>query len=307
LNKRGIIILSVCIAIVLIATSSVLGLYIFRWADNVQTGDLGLNFSLDSHLISVPQRGSTEVHFTVWLDSQITSETPINLTVHVLTHLDENDTSLNFTVSPDFFNLRPNQRMNCVLTISPGDQTPASKYRVMIDSPIRFDNESHGWETRGYLAFTFVVTHWVPPNTASIDYWLDGGQSVSASGDSFLTIHCKNWGNTDGTFNLTAVLGNAEVSDKTVQPYCLFNSSVAIFPVTLHAGEDNNINIHFTFDSDSEFNITLSLASEEENLCVEPLYKADVMPCVEYLYSGYHSLSYHLIDNKWRADVTLLD
>jgi hypothetical protein len=308
LNKRIIIILSVCIAIVVIASSSVLGLYIFRWADNVQTYDFGLNFSLDSHLISVPQRGSTEVHFTVWLDSNITSETPINLTARLDSgdYSNETKNSFNLTVTPEVFTLQPNHRMNCILTISPGDQTPAGRYGIWIDAPVRNDSlarDPHGIEIRGYLSFNFAVAHWVPPNTASIDYWLDVSQTFSASDDSYLTAYCKNWGDVDGSFNLTVSLGNGVFKEKDMPSHDLLNSSTVTFPIKLHAGEQKSINFYFSVNDDSRFNVSLSVSSSQQNLCTEPRYISASSLQIYDTDTEYRSLSYVLEDGIWSASI----
>jgi hypothetical protein len=309
LKKHGILILSVCIATALIATSSVLGLYIFRWADNVQTDHFGLNFSLDSHLISVPQRGSTEVHFTVWLDSNITSETPINLTARLSSgdYSNETKNSFNFSITPaPVFSLQPNQQMNCILTISTGDQTPAGKYGVEIDAPIRdliIGGVTHGIVSRGYLFFNFEVTHWVPPNTASIDYWLDSTQTFSATGDSYLTAYCKNWGNVDGSFNLTVSLGNGVFKEKDMPSHDLLNSSTVTFPITLHAGEQKNINYYFSVNDANSFNVSLSVSNSQQNLCTEPRYISSSTLQIYDTDTEYRSLTYVLENGIWSPSI----
>jgi hypothetical protein len=306
LKKRSIIILSVCIATALIATSSVLGLYIFKWADNVQTSDNGLNFSLDSHLISVPQRGSTEVHFTVWLDSNINSETPINLTKWLDSgdYSNETKNSFNLTVTPDVFSLHPNQRMNCILTISTGDQIPAGRYGVWIIAPVRNDSSLRGGiETRGDMFFNFMVTHQVPPNTASIDYWLDCTQTFSATGDSCLTAYCKNWGNVDGSFNLTVSLGNGVLKEKDMPSQDLLNSSTVTFPITLHAGEQKNINYYFSVNDANSFNVSLSVSNSQQNLCTEPRYISAANLQIYDTDTEYRSLTYVLENGIWSPSI----
>jgi hypothetical protein len=257
LNKRLIFLTAVMVVALVVGSFALINFFSAQNIYEAHTSE-GLHFGLaTTKSISVVQRGSTNVEFSTWLDSDY--KVPANVTLTCVLNSHHQDNLFNFTLNPSSFTLQPNQKKTFVLTISASDQTPTGEYN--------FEMQSLVW---GFINLDFEVTHATNPQTASINYWLNGSQKCDSTGDSFLTIHTMNWGGAEGAFNLTAVLGNAKISNKTDQPCSLINDFAVVFPVTLQAGEQKDINIHFT--ASSRFNITLSLSSNQENLHIEPPY-----------------------------------
>ena len=94
---------------------------------------------------------------------------------------------------------------------------------------------------------------------ASVDYWLLPDYSYSAVIDNAVTVYCENTGSTLGTFNLKIEFTNAEISDKTNQPYEQLDSETAKFTYTLQPNQKQTTQVHFTVNSDAtDFYITLS-------------------------------------------------
>jgi uncharacterized membrane protein len=92
-----------------------------------------------------------------------------------------------------------------------------------------------------------------------------------------MPITCKNNGAMDGTFNLIITFTNASFLTTTPQPYQIINDTSAKFTFTLHEGEKQVTNVHFSIDNGTDsFTILLSLESNQNILRVENAQKGEI-------------------------------
>ena len=111
------------------------------------------------------------------------------------------------------------------------------------------------------VCLTAIALFWTVQYTeASIDYWMTEKNSFSKSGSNYVTINCKNGGQSDGDFFLIVTFVNASFSHQTSRPYSSVDNSTAKFRYLLHAGESADKLVYFEIDEDvTSFSIHLSI------------------------------------------------
>lgn len=129
---------------------------------------------------------------------------------------------------------------------------------------------------------TFIAWWTIETTEASIDYWMEKRESFS-KGLNSITIYCKNWGESDGDFELKLEFINAYFSNQTEMPYRQVDESTVEVRFLLHKSESHQKKIYFTIPDDTK-SFIIKLDCEK----ISPFLKSNPMFPTELMFSWYN-------------------